>query len=71
MTSTPAEKVTAIWSIDQTLMPVQLSGEPHWVQWDLGLDPNRDRGTLKRPPPTPPDMRVRIRRFGQVERKDW
>jgi hypothetical protein len=27
---------------------------------------NRDRGTGNRPPPTPPGMRVRTRRFGQV-----
>jgi hypothetical protein len=31
----------------------------------LGL--NRDRGAVSRPPPTPPGMRVRSRRFGRVD----
>ena len=36
------------------------------ARWRRGYAPDRDRGRQSRTPPTPPDKRVRIRRFEQL-----
>jgi len=66
--TTPMEKLGHRYSATPYWDDVEKMFEPD-KELDIdekNLNNNRDRGTGNRPPPTPPGMRVRTRRFGQV-----